>query len=321
MNDYQSNSNDIYEKTIESEILYVVLVYYDFNKTGRRKKLLLEFLDRYGNTEGTRFVVVEASDSEFDLPLKSYDIFIHHKFKIKHYFQLYQNLINIAISKLPKDWQYVSWVDSDITFLNKNWVRDTIMELKKSHMVQLFQTAIFMGPDGEALNIFKGVGYLYQQNSHDLAKICRNCWPGYAWAMTKTVFHKMNGLFEIDIIAGGDSIIAFSFAQNTDIFLSNFLFNSGEAMKEYIKQARIYQLKVKINKFVLSFINGTVLHNWHGPLSERKYIERYDVIKKHGFNPQIDLIRDKDGLISLSEIGERLHNDLKKIFCPKCFRQ
>ena len=94
----------------------------------------------------------------------------------------------VAISKLQSDWQYVSWVYPHLTFLNPNWVEDTINELKRSPYFQLFQACVFMGPNGEALTIDKGVGYSYSVGAY----------RGFACAMTKIAFDKMGGLFEED---------------------------------------------------------------------------------------------------------------------------
>ena len=87
---------------------------------------------------------------------------------------------------------------------------------------------------------------------------------------------------------------------------------------EIFEKAYTYELKARVNRFKFSYINGTVLHSWHGPLSERMYSKRYAVFKKHGYNPKIDIVRDRDGVISLSKIGERMHDDLKNFFCAKC---
>ena len=312
VNNYQPNSNLIIENSKASEILYVILVHFDFNKVGRRKQLLLEFLNHYKNLPGIRMVLVEATvDGLFDLPDKLEGVFIHHKFRIQNYIFLKENLINVAISKLPNDWQYVSWIDPHLTFLNPNWVEDTINELKISPYIQLFQTCVFMGPNGEALTIDKGVGY-----SDDVW-----AYPGYACAMTKNAFDKMGGLFEEDIILGGDSITARAFQQRLASTYLNYLNLLSPNQKEFFKSAYSYELKAKANKYFLSCINGTVIHHWHGASADRKYTERYEkILKKHIYDPKVDLVRDKDGIISLSEKGKRMDDDFKEIFCPKCVK-
>ena len=155
----------------------------------------MDFLNRYGSLIRIRFVIIEASDNQFELPYNQKEVYLHLRYKIRHYFQIKENLINVAISKLPNDWQYVSWIDTDLTFLNPNWVEDTISELKRSDFIQLFQTAVFMGPNGEALHIFKSVGFVHQISTEKVKYDGNRVgWPGYACAMTKWTYEKMNGL-------------------------------------------------------------------------------------------------------------------------------
>ena len=108
-----------------------------------------------------------ATIDDFDLPQNITGVFMHLKYKITHYFQVKENLINVGISKLPNDWKYVSWVDADITFLNHNWVQDTIEKLKTSDFVQLFQSALFKGPEEEVEFTLKSCMYSNEHRPDD----------------------------------------------------------------------------------------------------------------------------------------------------------
>ena len=308
VNNYQLSLKK--EHSNASEILYLIIIHFDYSKEGRRKQFVLECLNRYKNLPGIRIVLVEAAiDDLFDLPDKLEGVFIHHKFKIKHFLQIKENLVNVAISKLPNDWQYVSWIDTDLTFLNPNWVEETISELKRSDFIQLYQTAVFMGPNGEALDIFKSVGFVHQISTkkvkYDTAWVGQ---PGYACAMTKWAYEKMNGLFDEEILGGSDTVTSYSIIQKVDIFYKKWI----------LKQSLTYQLKALANKIKFSYINGTILHSWHGSFADRGYGTRYKIFIKHGYNHKIDITRDKNGIIQLTKIGERMHADLKAFFCPKC---
>ena len=72
-------------------------------------------MERYKNYAGIRIIIIEASVNDFDLPDEIEGSFMHLKYKLSSYFWCKENLINIAISKLPSDWKYVSWIDADIT--------------------------------------------------------------------------------------------------------------------------------------------------------------------------------------------------------------
>ena len=134
--------------------------------------------------------------------------------------------------------------------------------------------------------------------------------------MNRRVFEKTGGLLDEDVLGGCDSLTAYSFIQKVDIFLERY--TNYNISSDYFQRVFNYQLICKENKFKTSFLNDTVLHNWHGSWESRKYHDRYEIYRKHGYNPSTDLIRNNEGLISLSKQGERLENDLKKFFCKSC---
>ena len=40
-----------------------------------------------------------------------------------------ENLLNLGISRLPRDWRYVAWIDADIEFHNPDWAKETVEQL------------------------------------------------------------------------------------------------------------------------------------------------------------------------------------------------
>ena len=68
----------------------------------------------------------------------------------------------------------------------------------------------------------------------------------------------------------------------------------------------------------MTFINGTLKHDWHGPLKNRDYDERKRILGKYKYSPTLDLVRNDEGLLeSLSKSGERMLEDLKKYFVSR----
>ena len=72
-----------------------------------------------------------------------------------------ENLINIAATHLPNDWEYMAWIDADIEFQNKKWVSETIELLQTYKVLQLFSHAIDLGPKEETLQVHVGFAYQY----------------------------------------------------------------------------------------------------------------------------------------------------------------
>lgn len=67
-----------------------------------------------------------------------------------------ENMLNLGISRLPDNWEYVAWVDADITFLRPDWVGETVEALQHYPVVQMFETAADTGPTGAIMNTYTG---------------------------------------------------------------------------------------------------------------------------------------------------------------------
>jgi hypothetical protein len=210
----------------KEDILYVILPYFNFAKSISRKNLLLEFVDRYKNFSAQmRIVIIEASLEEFVFPNEMDGVFNILKYRINSYLWVKENLINVAISKLPSDWMYVSWLDTDITFSNENWVKDAIDELKKSDFIQLFHQVVDVGPNGETNSVLNGFGYMHKNSQKEWKNVRRSnslYWhPRHAWGCTKTAYVKIGGLFEYAILGSGDLLMAVSLIGKVDDYLEH----------------------------------------------------------------------------------------------------
>ena len=197
------------------KILYVILNYSNFSNSKRRKELFYEFLERMKILIGIRIVIVEATATKFDLPIHIKGVFMHLRYKVKHYFWSKENFLNVAISKLPSEWEFVSWIDTDISFTNKNWVNDTINELKKSDVVQLFKDYQFLDEQDKPFFIGFSLGSMHHFKEQEWNYLFNHGYdfrhPGYAWAITRYAYDQVGGLFDEDILGSGDSLNSIPF--------------------------------------------------------------------------------------------------------------
>lgn len=285
--------------------LYVILPYFNFCRFKRRRNLFIDFVKQIRGTKGVRVVVVEALGPD---PLPKMGTFDHFGIETDSPIWLKENLINLAIQRLPKGWKYVAWIDADITFLNQNWVQDTLTELKSADVVQLFQTCVNLGSKSEALKIDKSFGYMHKDSGTPYVPSARyGFWhPGYAWACTRRAWLQMGGLLDWAILGSGDRHMALAWIGRVkDSAPGNIHPNYRGLLEEY--QAACKGLK-------LSYIEGTILHHWHGRIEDRKYRERWDVLTKNKFDPLTDIGRTDSGLVQLSRFGRRLEKELVEYF-------
>lgn len=290
--------------------LYVILPYFNYCEYGRRKQLFLEFIDRIRGSPNVKIVVVEAAltGKKFQLPKAIPGVFKHVGFVTEHRVWIKENLINLAVKQLPPTWYYMAWVDADITFLNKTWAMDTMQTLEHKDIVQLFQTAIHMGPDDEALKIEKGFGYMHQVSDQPYHKDAKyGFWhPGFGWAITRTAYEQIGGLIEWAIMGSADRHTALALIGKVEYS------HPGNISEDYASRLKDFQSKCE--GLTLGYVKGTIVHHWHGRIEDRKYQERWQILTKGEYKPSSDIVHNKNGVIQLSTEGERLHEELSKYF-------
>ena len=297
--------------------LYIILPYFNFCHFQRRKQLFLEFVERYKATTGIAIVIVESSlqGEAFDLPNPIPGVFAHFRVITQDPIWLKENLINIGVSRLPQDWRMMAWVDADITFMNENWVNQTkaILTNRPLTIVQLFKTAANMGPCNEVYKLDNGFAWSIlsaeQGSQKTEQKKYTDFHPGFAWAVNRLAYDYMGGLVDWAILGSGDRHMALALVG------SAVGSAPGNIDIEYKNKLIDFENKCKKANLCLGYIQGTVLHHWHGRLADRKYGERWNILINNKYNPLTDITRShRCGLIQLTEEGRRMKQEIRQYF-------
>lgn len=228
----------------------------------------------------------------------------HLQLRTKTEIWIKENMINLGVKHLlPLDWKYVAWVDCDVEFSNKNWALDTIHQLQHYPIVQPWQNAINLGPDGEVHRTFDSVGY--KVHKHGVPLPCHrkkytgdpyhfgHC--GYAWACTREFWENVCGLIDYAILGSADHHMALGCRGYYSHSIHSAI--SGPFMELcHAWQNRAMQMSHGLVGHVIGFIK----HFFHGPMERRDYVGRWEILIKHNFDPTKDLRRDAQGLIKLA---------------------
>lgn len=289
-----------------NETLWVVLPYFNFCGFKRRRSLFIKFVHEIQSVHGIQVVIAEAKGPAA-LP-RGLPVAQHLVTETDSRIWLKESLINWAVKSLPKNWKYMAWIDADVSFLNRNWVQDTLTELREADVVQLFHTVVNLGPTDEALKIDKGFAYMAIDSGTPLTKNDRyGFWhPGYAWACTRRAWNKMEGLIDWAILGSADRHMAFAWIGRVKES------RPGNAHPNYLSMLEEYQLLCK--NFRLSYVHGTLLHHWHGRFEDRRYKERWEILTRHKYDPISDIGLTPKGLVQLTDSGKRLEKDLDEYF-------
>ncbi len=128
----------------------------------RRYELYHKFAHHIRHELGQKLITVECQLGDRPFFITSdYDpdhVQVRSKSEVWHK----ENLLNIAISRLPREIEYVCWLDSDIHFLEKDIVNETIHALQHHPIVQMWQTCVDLGPTGEAMKVHSSFGWSHK---------------------------------------------------------------------------------------------------------------------------------------------------------------
>lgn len=212
-----------------------------------------------------------------------------------------ENMINLMMAKLPRDWKYVAWIDADIEFQRKDWAVETMQQLQHYQVVQMFQNAIDLGPQGEIIGTH--TGFCYSHVTGKPRPVRRNTgyyyphWhPGFAWAARREAIDSLGGLYDVSILGSSDHLMAWS------LLGENMLPNT--MTKEY--RASLDDWQMRATRHIaqdIGFVPGTILHYFHGKKRDRQYNSRWGILEKYKFDPYLDLKRDSQGLYQLDFDG------------------
>lgn len=260
---------------------------------------------------GDRHFEVTSADNPNDVQLRT-EHEIWHK----------ENLINLGIRRLSAlipDWKYVAWLDADIQFLDLNWAQETVHELQHHMIVQPFRDAIDMGPTATVLHSDKGPmihrSFCYQYLSgatrpkNDLEKYA--FWhPGFAWAARREFVENVGGLIDYAILGAADHHMALSLiGRAKESFPGGLTQNYCDKVLAW---ERLCELRIKRN---IGYVDGVILHHWHGSKKKRYYVERWEILKEHQFDPDSHLTYDESGLLMLSsESSIGLRDSIRSYF-------
>ena len=205
-----------------------------------------------------------------------------------------ENLINIGISRLPDDWEYVAWFDADIVFRSHTWLADTLDALQKYEVVQPWSYAIDLGPEDEPMMVHRSFALQSASKARASAKNNYTDWhTGYAWAARRSLIERTGGLFDKGVLGSADNHMAWSFIGNA----ARRFTQSWPAA--YVQS--VYDWEKLAFTGAVGVVPGTIEHLFHGSKKGRGYGWRWKLLKKHDFIPAEHTTYNQYGVLSFSK--------------------
>ena len=120
----------------------------------------------------------------------------------------------------------------------------------------------------------------------------------------------MGGLYDRGILGAGDNIVAMCLIGkgNKSVY--------ADGTDEYRQSITEYEKKV--SKLRVGYVPGVIRHHYHGAKKNRKYMERWDVLIKHQYNPYIHVMKNNYGiLIPTTNCSKEFLDDIMNYFVER----
>lgn len=220
---------------------------------------------------GAELITMELARDDSDFEIEG-----SVRFKGNSFMWQKENLIIKGMDLIDDD--VFAWIDCDVIFEEKDWVKKTLNELERSDVVQLFDTVTLMDRRGAATKTFKSAIHEFMKNPNFSKGHPNQGHPGFAFAgkKKKVEFYMNNFVFSKDVIFCSSLTHDYWTIESWDI---------GNTLKKNI----VMWCESKNIEF--SFVDTRISHLWHGSWENRQYQKRMEIIRTHGHKIEL-----KDGL-------------------------
>jgi hypothetical protein len=314
--------------------LYVITPIFNPSRYRVRYELYRQFA-KHMEESGVILITVELALHDHPFEVTEADNPLHVQLRTDHVLWYKEPLINVGLRYLPKDWEYVAWIDADTKFTRDDWAQETIRLLQHYQLIQMWSQIQDLSPDFEIMNsrgsYINSFMYNYCNGIVPSAEVTKHqnpyperpteskkasSWygpPGLAWAARREAIDHLGGVIDWAIVGSGDSYMASALIGGVQHQLRQ------DYHPEYVNQFLLWQTRAE--RFIrrnVGYMSGVCLHYFHGKKVRRQYVSRNKILTRNAFNPVTDLKRDWQGLYQLCDHGDErslnLRDDLRGYF-------
>lgn len=232
-----------------------------------------------------------------------------------------ENLQNLGAERLPLDAKYVAFIDADMIFTRPDWVQETLHQLQHFDIVQMFSSYSDLGPHHEVVrdkipsvvwSYYNGETKLlpnpdvvqYYAGSHNYIPGA----TGLAWAYRIEALDKLGRLMDRAILGSADWYMAYALLQRDDFRLQRETERVTPHYRDYLMAWIRNAVRIQAN---VGFVEGHVIHKWHGPKGKRGYSTRWKILEDNKFDPYVDLLTTHQGTYDWAGNKPKLRDEVR----------
>lgn len=294
---------------MKSSLLHVIMCVSNPLRWDSRIRLAKNAI-KHMKDSGVVIHIIECAYGDRPFELDAIEGIHHIGVRARTLLWIKENLLNLAITRLPHDWKYVAFIDADVVFRKSQWASETVHALQLYDVVQPWANCYDLGPDDDHLQEHTSFGRLVQEAKPlSFGKgPYKFGHPGYAWAFTRRALDILGGLIETASLGAADHHMAGALVGQVEQTMP------GNVHPNYKRNLFNWQRHAQTNGLTLSYVPGTIEHQWHGSKDNRLYVDRWQILTKHNFDPDQDIKRNIWGVYELSGNKPKLTNEIDQYF-------
>lgn len=313
---------------LDKSPLYVVTPIINSNRSRTRWQHYQNF-EKHVAEAGAILYTIEVAFGDRDFVVTTPDDPHDIQMRTNHELWLKERAINLAVSRLPEDWQYMAWVDADCLFIRPDWADETKHLLQHYPLIQMWSQLHDLNKHHELIGQLRSFMDVNMNGPH--SALIQDTYgsmppqppgpvhgsPGLAWASRREAWRQMGGLIDFCILGAGDWYFAHALMGT----LEKAIGRRNDLTGPFVRKLREYQDRVNRAKWEerplvgnVGLMRGLVVHYYHGTRKNRKYGSRGNILMKYNFDPDLDLKPDWNSLHQLTDKAPGLRREIQQYF-------
>ena len=223
-----------------------------------------------------------------------------------------ENLLNLAIERLPDQYDAIAWIDADVIYQNADIGDKIIDALTRDPIVQPWSQIRYLDPADRPIGPWRSSMSLYNSTKANPSADPSSSYPGMAWAASREVLVKVGGLYDRCITGGGDVAWA------SGVWGDTAPIYGKQWSASLIDDALRWGVAVTAQTGGrCGIVTARAEHLYHGSIHDRQYVQRNAVFSKVNFDPNRDVEVAANGTLKWHKhapgvmrtaIAEYMHN-------------
>ena len=226
-----------------------------------------------------------------------------------------ERLLNLALDTLPADCDVVAWIDCDVV-LPDDWATRAVEALLTHRLVHLFDTHYNLSRDGTTRTLF-GTSVARKlltgemtlgDFSAEAPPVLQTTWGG-AWAAPRQLLCEHR--FYDACVGGSGDVALFSAAAGGFARPIAAMWMNPNWHRHYLSWAKPFHDSIAGR---IAYLDGVMLHLWHGETVNRQYRERHQKLERFEFNPDEDIALTENGCWRWNSGKTEMHAAIARYF-------